>query len=542
MRDIERTAGSFRLTYSTMFDPPPALHTQFDAALEAVRAHLGGEHALWIDGGDVRAPRQYIAKSPIDTRIVLGRFQAGEDVHARAAVAAARRAFPAWAARPWTERVALLRRAAALIEDRVYRIGAALALEVGKNRMESLGEAQETADLIRWYCDQMEAHDGFARALPADPLPGFAIDNRSVLKPYGVWAVIAPFNFPLALTGGPAGAALVAGNTVVCKSASATPWSGRLLAEVMRDAGIPHGVYNYVTGPGESLGRALVEDEVAGVTFTGSSAVGMELVRAFAGGRWPRPCIAEMGGKNAAIVTRHADLRAAAAGIARSAFGLSGQKCSACARVYVEHTVFNDFVSALHGATERIAVGDPTLREHWMGPVIDAKAVTRFEDAVATLRGLGSAAAVVHGGERLDHGVLAHGHYCMPTIARAPLDHPLWSQELFVPLVLVGGVDDLDDALARANASDYGLTAGFYGDAAETERFFDVIEAGVCYANRPQGATTGAWPGYQPFGGWKASGSTGKSAGSFYYLQQYLREQSQTRVVGSGSISGTTRT
>jgi hypothetical protein len=155
--------------------------------------------------------------------------------------------------------VALLRRVAALIEERVYWIGAALALEVGKNRMEALGEAQETADLIRWYCDRMEAHDGFTVALPPDPLPGFAIDNRSVLKPYGAWLIIAPFNFPLALTGGPAGAALVAGNTVVCKSASATPWSGRLLADAMRDAGIPDGVYNYVTGPGESLGQALVD-------------------------------------------------------------------------------------------------------------------------------------------------------------------------------------------------------------------------------------------------------------------------------------------
>jgi 1-pyrroline-5-carboxylate dehydrogenase len=535
MRDIEPAQGSFRLTYSTMFDPPPELHTQFDAALRALRGHLGAEHAMWIDGANVRAPRQYPAKSPIDARVVLGRFQAGEDVHAQAALAAARKAFPAWAARPWRERVALLHRVATLIEERVYWIGAALSLEVGKNRMESLGEAQETADLIRWYCDRMEAHDGFSVTLPPDPLPGFAIDNRSVLKPYGAWLVIAPFNFPLALTGGPASAALVAGNTVVCKSASATPWSGRLLADAMRDAGIPPGVYNYVTGPGESLGQALVDGDVAGVTFTGSSTVGMDLVRRFAGGRWPRPCIAEMGGKNAAIVTRHADLRAAAAGIARSAFGLSGQKCSACSRVYVEHVVFNDFVSALHGATERIGVGDPTVREHWMGPVIDAKAVTRFEDAVATLRGLGSAAALVHGGDRLDHGALAHGHYCAPTIARAPLDHPLWSRELFVPLVLVGAVEDLDEALARANASDYGLTAGFYGDVAETERFFDAIDAGVCYANRPQGATTGAWPGYQPFGGWKGSGSTGKAAGSLYYLQQYLREQSQTRVLARPS-------
>jgi 1-pyrroline-5-carboxylate dehydrogenase len=261
----------------------------------------------------------------------------------------------------------------------------------------------------------------------------------------------------------------------------------------------------------------------------------MHLVRRFAAGRWPRPCIAEMGGKNAAIVTRRADLAAAASGIARSAFGLSGQKCSACSRVYVDHTVFNDFVSALHGQALRIDVGDPTRREHWMGPVIDAAAVTRYEDAVATVHGLRAAGALVHGGERLDHGDLAHGHFCAPAIARMPLEHPLWSRELFVPLVAVGGVADLTEAIARANASDYGLTAGFYGDEDETERFFAQIEAGVCYANRPQGATTGAWPGYQPFGGWKGSGSTGKAAGSLYYLQQYLREQSQTRVTSRNS-------
>ncbi len=256
----------------------------------------------------------------------------------------------------------------------------------------------------------------------------------------------------------------------------------------------------------------------------------MHLHRTIAQGRWPRPCIAEMGGKNAAIVSRHADLGDAALGVMRSAFGLSGQKCSACSRVYVEHTVFADFVAALHAATAKIAVGDPTRRANWMGPVIDAAAVARFEDAAAQIRALGERGAIVHGGERLDHGELAHGHFCAPTIARAPLDHPLWQRELFAPFVLVAPVDDLDDGFALANASDYGLTAGFYGAPDETERFFGEIEAGVCYANRPQGATTGAWPGYQPFGGWKGSGSTGKAGGSLYYVPQYLREQSQTRV------------
>ncbi|MCC6196691.1 MAG: aldehyde dehydrogenase family protein [Burkholderiales bacterium] len=522
---------SFKLTYSTMFDPPPALHRGFEDALAAIRKTLGAEHAMLIGGHDERARVQFAVHSPIDARMVLGRFQAGDGEHANAAVDAARRAFPAWSRTPWQERVRILRRAVTLIEERVYYIGAVLALEVGKNRMESLGEAQETADLIAYYCDQMERHDGYERDMLPDPLAGFVSENRSVLRPHGVWVVIAPFNFPLALAGGPAGAALVAGNTVVFKSASATPWSGRLLVDALRDAGVPAGAVNFVTGPGVSLGSALVNHPgVAGFTFTGSYEVGMELYRRVASGPWPRPCIAEMGGKNAAIVTRHGNLNDAATGVARSAFGLSGQKCSACSRVYVEHTVFADFTAALHAATAAIRVGDPTLRENWMGPVVDAKAVARFEDATARVRALGADGSVVHGGERLDHGDLAHGHYCVPTIARAPLSHALWQTELFVPFVLVAPVASLDEALAHANASTFGLTAGFYGDEAETERFFAAIEAGVCYANRPQGATTGAWPGYQPFGGWKGSGSTGKAGGSLYYLPQYLREQSQTRV------------
>jgi len=523
--------STFTLTYSTMFDPPPELHARFEDALASVRSFLGATHPMLIGGRDQRAQRQFNVKSPIDSRLLLGRFEAGDATHAAAAIEAAKTAFPAWAATPWTERVALLRRAAALIEERVYEIGAVLALEVGKNRMEALGEAQETADLIAYYCDQMEANDGYVRPMLADPLSGFTSENTSVMKPYGVWLVIAPFNFPLALAGGPSGAALVAGNAVVFKPASSTPWSGRLLALAMRDAGIPAGVFNYVTGPGASLGEAMISNaDVAGATFTGSFAVGMHLYRTFAQGRWPRPCIAEMGGKNATIVSRHADLKDAATGVMRSAFGLSGQKCSACSRVFVEHTVFADFVSTLHGLTVKLSVGDPTHRPHWMGPVIDGAAVARYEDAVAQINALGSAGNIVEGGRRLDHADLAHGHFVAPTIARAPYDHPLWTRELFVPFVLVGSVQDIDEGIARANAVDYGLTAGFYGSPDETERIFDGIEAGVCYANRPQGATTGAWPGHQPFGGWKGSGSTGKAGGSLYYVPQYLREQSQTRV------------
>jgi acyl-CoA reductase-like NAD-dependent aldehyde dehydrogenase len=522
------STGPFRLTYSTMFNPPEALHERFDAALAQVRTQLGADQTMCIGGRTRSAKVGFEVVSPIDRDWLLGRFPQGTPGDVADAVAAAQGAFPAWAATPWQERVRLLQRAADLIEERVYTLSAAVALEIGKNRMEALGEVQETADLVRWYCGQMQANQGFDRVLPDDPLPGFRSHNRTRLRPYGVWAVIAPFNFPFALAGGPIGAALVAGNTVVFKVASHTAWSGVLLMQAFRDAGLPDGVLNHVTGAGGVVGDALTGDaRVAGVTFTGSMAVGMGLLRRFAQRAWPGPCIAEMGGKNAAIVSRHADLERAATGIVRSAFGLQGQKCSACSRVYVERAVAPALRERLVALTEAIAVGDPTDRRHWMGPVIDASALRRYVDITRVLAERGE---VFTGARRLDEGVLARGCFVAPTVGAAPLDHPLWRDEHFLPFVLVGEVDSVDEAIARANASDYGLTAGFYGAEHEIAGFLDRIEAGVTYVNRPQGATTGAWPGYQPFGGWKGSGSSGKAIGSFWYLPQYLREQSQTVV------------
>lgn len=522
------TTDSFRLTYSTMFDPPAELHERFDASLARLRPRIGGDYPQWIKGEARPGRTHFEVRSPIDRDWLLGRFARGSAQDAADAVTAAVEAFRAWAATPWRERVRLLRRVAALIEERVYDIGAAVALEVGKNRMESLGEVQETADLFSWYCDQMEANEGFDRVLPDDPLAGFVSRNRTVLKPYGAWAVIAPFNFPFALAGGPIGAALVAGNTVVFKTATDTSWSGWLLLEVLRDAGLPAGVVNYVSGAGGEVGAALVGDpRIAGVTFTGSYEVGMQMVRQFAHGAWPRPCIAEMGGKNAAIVSRHADLERAATGIVRSAFGLQGQKCSACSRVYVEKPLAEALRALLVEKTRMISVGDPTLRQHWMGPVINESAYLRYQKCAEHLRQHGTIHA---GGETLEEGTLGNGWFVAPTVAAAPFDDRLWREEKFLPLLLVGEVESLEQAIDLANASEYGLTAGFYGARDEIPVFLDRIEAGVTYVNRPQGATTGAWPGYQPFGGWKASGTTGKAIGSFYYLPQYLREQSQTVV------------
>jgi 1-pyrroline-5-carboxylate dehydrogenase len=520
---------SFKLTYSTMFDPPEEMHVRFETALAEVRSRLGATHALFIDGRDVPAARTYASCSPIDERLLLGHFPLGDASDVEKAMAAAMRAFDGWRTAPMRDRLALVRRAAALIEERVYAIGAAVALEVGKNRMEALGETQECADFFRGYADDFERNRGFDHALPDDPLPDFRSHNRSVLKPYGVWAVITPFNYPLALGGGPVAAALVTGNTVVLKGATDTPWAGRLLADCLRDTGFPPGVFNYLSGPGSVVGEALIgHPGLAGVTVTGSAEVGMKIYRSMGAGAWPRPCIAEMGGKNACIVTEHGDLDRAATGIVRSAFSMGGQKCSALSRVYVDSHVADALIDRIVDRTKGIRVGDPTRRENWLGPVISAKAALGFERYCAQLRGGG--ARILAGGVRLTEGELVHGHYVAPTVAEAPNDHPLFGEEMFQPILMVGRVKDLDEALRLANSANLGLTAGIYGNDAEVARFLDRIEAGVTYVNRPQGATTGAWPGYQAFGGWKGSGSTGKAIGSFYYLAQYMREQSQTLV------------
>ncbi len=319
------------------------------------------------------------------------------------------------------------------------------------------------------------------------------------------------------------------GNTVVLKGATDTPWAGRLLADCIRDAGFPDGVFNYVAGPGSVVGAALVNHpDLAGVTFTGSHEVGMGLHRAMAGGAYPRPCIAEMGGKNACIVTANGDLERAVAGIVRSANGLTGQKCSALSRVYVEESVADTLLEKVVEATRAVAVGDPTRREISMGPVINERAAQNFAGYCDELEKKGG--RILVGGERLREGEYAHGHFVECTVAEAPVDHPLFLEEMFVPILMVGRVKDLREGVALANASSLGLTGGCYGNDEEVRYFLDNLEAGVLYVNRPQGATTGAWPGYQAFGGWKGSGSTGKAIGSYYYLPLYMREQSQTVV------------
>ncbi|UCH60882.1 MAG: aldehyde dehydrogenase family protein, partial [Anaerolineales bacterium] len=476
-------AETFKLTYATMFNPPEELHTRFEEALMKVKAGLGKEYGMLIGGKEHFASEKFEDRSPVNTDWVLGVFQKGTAQDAQAALAAARQASPAWSSTPWDERVALLRKAADLIDQRTFEIGAAMALEVGKNRMESLGDVAETADLIRYACHQMEMNEGYEVAMGRDPLVGYSAINYSYLRPYGVWLVISPFNFPTALTGGPVGSALVTGNTVVIKPATDTPWVVRMLADCFLDAGLPEGVVNFVTGPGSTLGQALIDSpEVDGVTFTGSFDVGMKIYRDFAQGKYVRPIILELGGKNPAIVSKNADLERAAIGILRSAFGLQGQKCSACSRVFVEEPVYNKLVPRLIELTEKLAVGDPTDRSVYMGPVINRSS---YQDYKNFSEELSQGGTILAGGKVLSEGDYAKGYYCTPTlVADLPLSHRLWQHEMFLPITTVAKVSSLEEAMNLANDVNYGLTAGFYGTNEETKWFFENIQAGVTYANR----------------------------------------------------------
>lgn len=515
-----------RITYTTANVDLSAFHHYFGEALQTIGRDFGKEHPIYIGGEAVTVDSPLLVDtSPADTDLVLGKFQGASTAEVDRAVAAAKGASKAWAATPWQERVALLRKAAAIVRERKFEIAAVMSIEVGKNRFEAIGDAEESADLIDYYCDQMEGANGYIREMnritPVET-------NTDVLRPYGVFACIAPFNFPMALSCGMSSAALVAGNTLVYKPAKDAPWTGLMLYEAYRDAGLPTGVFNFITGRGADIGDSLVQHPlISGVVFTGSKAVGMRMFRLLSE-KWVKPCLMELGGKNPAIVMDTADLDAAAQGVSKSAWGLQNQKCSACSRVYVHRDVADAFVEKLIAESSDLVIGDPTEEGVYLGPVINEAAVKTFEETVALARQEGE---VLLGGQRLTDGALAKGRFVAPTIVKAPLDSKLFTEEFFVPILAVGVVDSLDQALAESNKAEYGLTAGIYS-AKEDEiaRFYDEIESGVAFVNKRTGATTGSWPGAQPFCGWKGSGGSGKGGNGPYYVAQFMREQCRTRI------------
>lgn len=513
-----------RVTYSNIAADFAALHDWLDEALPRFRKSMLGE--AWpnvVEGRQDVSGRAYEVYCPFDRDLLVARLVAADRKAVKSAVAAARKAFGPWSGMEWQARVKLLRKWAKELDRRKYDLGMAALYEVGKPRLEAIGEAEEAVDLISWYCDEMERNRGFARpmkqAVPQE-------ETTSLLRPLGVFAVIAPFNFPVALPCNMLGACLVAGNTAVFKPAPQSGLTAALLMETAEAAGLPPGVLNLING--EEAGPLLVDAQgIDGVAFTGSRQAGMRIFRHMASGPFARPVICEMGGKNPAYVTAKADLDLAAQGLIRSAFGLSGEKCSACSVAYVEEPVMGALLERLKTLTEGLVIGNPEERQTFLGPVINQAAVERFHKAVKAARAKGR---IVQGGGALTEAPFGKGHFVPPTIvAELPRDHWINKEELFLPFLSVQATASLDEAIAWGNRNVYGLCAGLYSEnAREIEVFLKSAEAGVLYVNRQSGATTGAWPGVQSFCGWKGSGTDGKGGLGPFTIPRYMREQSLT--------------
>jgi 1-pyrroline-5-carboxylate dehydrogenase len=498
-------------------------HKKFDDALGLLKKELGHTYPLIINGKEVFSEQTFEVRSPSDKNILLARFPLATKEQADEAIHAAREAFSSWSQSSYRERVKLFFQIADSFSAQKFRLAAIVSMENGKNRLEAMGEIDETIDFLRFYADQLESNEGFVKPTKsANPNE----KTVSVLKPYGVWGVIPPFNFPSAISIGMSSGALITANTVVLKPASDTPLSAFQFVDTIYQK-IPKGAINFITGKGSVVGQAIIEHPlVSGIAFTGSKEVGISGFQTFTRVS-PKPFISEMGGKNPVIVTDSADLEKATDGVLRAAFGYGGQKCSACSRVYVHKNVSNQFMEKLVSKTKQLKIGLPWERDTYLGPVINEAAKTKYEKAVETAKKDGK---IVFGGSTLKDGNYRNGYYVEPTIVTGlPKDHPLIKEELFLPFLCVREFDDFEDALREANDSEYGLTAGIFSkDKKQIEEFFSKMEAGVIYANRAQSATTGAIVQAQPFVGWKSSGISGKGAGGAYYLTQFLREQTQT--------------
>lgn len=512
-----------RVTYTNIAADFSGLQAMLDKAIPEYRKKLGTHVSNVINGKADDDGERYRILSPIDSDLLVATSVETSAAAVKRAVAAAKKAFAEWSSLSWEERVKILERVPERIAARKYDFAIACLYEVGKSRFEALGEVEESMDVIPYYIQEMRRNNGYHTTL-GSAVPGETTTTR--LRPVGTFAVIGPFNFPVAVTTNMISASILTGNTCVFKPSVGASLTASILVECFREAGVPAGVLNLVCG-GDAVGKMLVESGIDGAVFTGSTAGGRAIFAKLTSGPTVKPVIAEMGGKNPTYIARSADLDVAAEGLARSAFGLQGQKCSSCEVAYIDKSIYGDLVALLKMKTAAFKVGTPEARDTFVGPLIDADAGKRYEASVQNARQSGR---IVYGGSRLTNGDYARGVYVEPLVVDGlPADHSQVREELFLPYVALQQYDTLDEALTRGNAVNYGLTAGFYGaDEKDLDLFLRRAEAGVLYANRRSGATTGAWPGIQSFGGWKASGLTGKNAFGPYYLPLFMREQSWT--------------
>ncbi len=495
----------------------PEVWAEAESALRHVRTQAGREYPLWIAGAEQRTGDLLASNNPSHPAEIVGRHhKATADLAARA-VEDAHAYFPEWARTSPQHRAELLARAAGLIRERKLEFDSWLVIEAGKTWPEAEAEVGEAIDFCEYYARQALK---FASPEALVQLPGERDDL--VYLPLGVGVVIPPWNFPLAILTGMAVAALVAGNTVVIKPSSETPIIAHLLAEVLHEAGFPPRSFAICVGSGSVIGDVLVEHpKTRFVSFTGSRDVGLRInelaARPRHGQIWIKRVVAEMGGKDAIVVDREADLDAAAAGVAQSAFGYQGQKCSACSRAIVDDPVYSQFLEKLEERVAAITVGPSEDRTNFMGPVISAGARKAILGYIETGK---TEARLIAGG-----GVApGDGYFIRPTVfAGVDSQARIFREEIFGPVLAVTRARDFHHAIELANDTEYGLTGAVYTRNPEKirearETFF----AGNLYINRK---CTGAMVGAHPFGGFNMSGTDSKAGGPDYLLQ-FLQAQS----------------
>jgi RHH-type proline utilization regulon transcriptional repressor/proline dehydrogenase/delta 1-pyrroline-5-carboxylate dehydrogenase len=482
---------------------------EIQQALQQVRQQLGKTYLPLLNGEYITTENYAESLNPSNFSEQVGRIGLISIEQADQAIAAAKAAFPGWKKTPAKERAHILRRAADLMEQRREELIAWMVLETGKTVREADPEVSEAIDFCRYYADEMERLDS-----------GVAYDfsgetNRYHYQPRGISLIISPWNFPLAIPVGMTVASLVAGNCTLLKPAEVSSIIGAKIAEILVAAGFPKGVFQFVPGKGSTVGAHMVKHpDVHMITFTGSQEVGCRIYREAAelqpGQKHLKRVIAEMGGKNAIIVDESADLDQAVQGVVQSAFGYSGQKCSACSRVIVLQPIYELFLARLVEATRSLNLGNTELPGTKVGPVIDANAQTRIKEYIAKGR-LQSQVA-------LEMDAPEGGYFVGPVIFRDVLpNHTIAQEEIFGPVLAVMQATSFDEALEIANGTNYALTGGLYSRTpSHIEQAQQEFEVGNLYINR---GITGAIVARQPFGGFKLSGVGSKAGGPDYLLQ-----------------------
>jgi len=503
---------------------------QMQQAIQQVRQQLGKSYLPLINGAWVQTETSVDSLNPSNPVERVGQIGLINFDQAEQAIAAAKAAFPAWKRTPVKQRAAILRRAAELMEQRRAELIAWMVLEVGKPLREGDPEVSEAIDFCRYYADEMERLDaGIAYDYPGET-------NRYQYQPRGISLIISPWNFPLAIPTGMTVASLVAGNCTLLKPAETSSIIAAKLAEILVEAGMPPGVFQFIPGKGSTVGAHLVSHpEVQMITFTGSQEVGCRIYREAAelqpGQKHLKRVIAEMGGKNAIIVDESADLDQAVQGVVQSAFGYSGQKCSACSRVIVLEPIYDLFLHRLVEATRSLQVGAAELPSTKVGPVVDGAARDRIREAIEKGR--------LECEVALELPSPSPGYFIAPVIFRdVPPTAAIAQEEIFGPVLAVMRATSFDQALEFANGTRYALTGGLYSRTpSHIQRATAEFEVGNLYINR---GITGAIVARQPFGGFKLSG-VGSKAGGADYLLQFLEPRTVTENVqrqGFAPIAG----